>query len=183
MSLEEWSLVAEILGAVAVVASLCFVGAQIRSQTREARQNAMDLITSQRVNHLRALSDDSEMTAILWRGFAKQAPLPKVEFARFTMFLYVFFLEFERAYMKFDAGMLDRETWASWEDGFRWWLRQPGVRSWWKMDHPGYSPRFTAYVNRRLEQVAVDPLEASAVVAAMGPSAAPAGAPPPRFPP
>jgi hypothetical protein len=170
MSLEQWSFLAEILASAAVVASLCFVAFQIRVQTRDARQQAMDLITSQRVAHLRALTDDSEMTRILWRGFAKEPPLPKVEWARFTMFLYVFFLEIERAWMKFDAGVLDRETWASWEDGIRWWLRQPGVRSWWKMDHPGYSPRFEAYVARRLAEVPIEPAEAAAVVAAMAQS-------------
>jgi hypothetical protein len=36
-----------------------------------------------------------------------------------------------------------------------------GVRSWWKMDHPGYSPRFTAYIARRIAETPVEPAEAA----------------------
>jgi len=44
-----------------------------------------------------------------------------------------------------------------------WWLRQPGVRSWWKSGHPGYCKSFTEYIDREMGRVEADSTQAKAV--------------------
>ena len=87
------------------------------------------------------------------------------EWARFTMYLYCVVLEYERTWLKFNAVALDEDTLPAWEQAFAWWLKHPGMRSWWKGDHPGFSPAFTTYLDTILARVNVEPHDAAIVAA------------------
>jgi len=163
MTLEHWYFVAEIIAAFAVVFSLCFLAFELRRNSNHVKRQSMELLTIHRVEALKAFYEDEEMASIIWRGFAHEPRLPAHEWARFGLFLYSFFLVFELAFRKFDRKELDQTSWKSWQDGVTWWLRQPGVRSWWKSDHPGYCTSFTDYINRELGRVDAYSAEAKSV--------------------
>ena len=165
MNLQKWSFIAEIIASTGVVFSLCFLGFQIRLYTRQARRDALDLVTSRRYDMLRVLADDGELASIAWRGFAGTPRLPAHEWARFGMYMYTVLLEVERAWLKVDAGTLDANVLRTWEDALSWWLKYPGVRAWWTGKHPGFTPAYTLYVNNLMARVKVDEIVASAVAA------------------
>jgi len=163
MTLEHWYFIAEIMAAAAVVLSLCFLAFELRRNSNHVKRQSMDLITIQRVDSLKAFYEDKELAGLIWKGFAHEPRLPAYEWARFGLYLYSFFLLFELAFRKFDSKELDQTTWQSWQDGLTWWLRQPGVRSWWKSDHPGYCKPFTDFIDRELCHVAADSAEAKII--------------------
>jgi len=163
MTLEHWYFVAEILAAFAVVLSLCFLAFELRRNSNHVKRQSMDLLTIHRVDALKAFYEDEAMASIIWKGFAHEPRLPAHEWARFGLFLYSFFLLFEVAFRKFDGKELDQTTWKSWQDGLAWWLQQPGVRSWWKSDHPGYCTSFTEYIDHELGRVDVHSVEAKSI--------------------
>lgn len=165
MNLQEWSFIAEIIASTSVVFSLCFLGFQIRLYTRQARRDALDLVTSRRYDIVRVLADDGELASIAWRGFAGTPRLPAHEWARFSIYMYTVLLEIERTWLKADAGTLDAEVLRAWEDASSWWLRYPGVRAWWTSEHPGFTPAFTLYVNGLMARVKVDESVAGVVAA------------------
>jgi len=163
MTLEHWYFVAEIVASFAVVLSICFLAFELRRNSNHVKRQSMDLLTIHRVEVLKAFYEDEEMASILWKGFAHEPRLPAHEWARFGLFMYSFFLIFELAFRKFDRKELDQTTWRSWQDGLKWWLQQPGVRSWWKSGHPGYCTSFANYIDRELGRVAVYSVEAKSV--------------------
>jgi len=165
MNLQDWSFIAEIIASTGVVFSLCFLGFQIRLYTRQARQDALDLVTSRRYDILRVLADDGELASIAWRGFAGTPRLPAHEWARFGMYMYSVLLETERAWLKVHAGMLDADVLRTWEEALTWWVRYPGVRAWWTGEHPGFTQAYTRYVNGLMAHVKVDEITASVVAA------------------
>jgi hypothetical protein len=165
MSLQFWSLISDIVATTAVVISLLFLAVQIRLYTKQARLDSMDVVTSRRSDFVMQLATDRELAKIVWSGFAGTPRLPPHEWARFGLYLYVVMLEYERMYTKYRQGSLDQAVLEAWEHGFTWWLKHPGVRSWWKSDHPGFTPAFSAYMDAALEKVVADPRDAAAVAA------------------
>ncbi len=165
MNLQEWAFVADIIAAAAVVLSLCFLAWQIRLYTRQARHDALDLVTTRRHDMLRVMADDGELASIVWRGFAGTPRLPPHEWARFGFYIYSLFLETERAWVHVDRGTLDSDVLENWEAALGWWLRQPGVRAWWKGRPPGFTPAYTRYIEGLMSHVNVDPAEATLVAA------------------
>lgn len=167
MNLQYWSQISDIVATTAVVISLLFLGVQIRLYTKQARQDSMDLITSRRSDFLMPLAADTDLGKIVWKGFAGTPRLPAHEWARFSVYLYTVLLEYERMWLKFNAGTLDQAVVDAWDHGFSFWFKHPGVRSWWKSNHPGLIPGFTAYVDAAMARVAVDPRDSAAVAASI----------------
>ena len=107
MNLQYWSQISDIVASTAVVISLLFLAVQIRLYANQARQDSVDLLTSQRSGILMSLATDTELGRIVWKGFAGTPRLPPHEWARFGVYLYVLLLEYERMWLKFNAGTLD----------------------------------------------------------------------------
>ena len=82
MALESWAYLAEIIGAVAVVASLVYVGIQIRDSNRVNQANArhqisefvlqVSMFQAQHADRLAQIQQDAELTEgdrlFRWRG-------------------------------------------------------------------------------------------------------------------
>jgi len=165
MSLQQWSLIADIITATAVIVSLCFLAFEVRLYARQDRQDALDLVTSRRHDLILVLAQDGELASIVWRGLAGTPRLPAHEWARFTMYVYSLILEYERTWLKFNAGALDEDMLREWEHAFTWWFKHPGMQSWWRGRHPGLTLPFTAYIDTMLARIHVEPRD-SAMVAA-----------------
>ena len=82
MSIQDWAAISEIVGAIAIIVSLIYVGVQLRQNTRATR-----VITSQAfvqtyggvVSHLQ----EPEFRDIFWRGLAGLSNLHGGELAAF----------------------------------------------------------------------------------------------------
>ena len=167
MNLQHWYYVAEIVASIAVVFSLCFLALELRLYLRQARDDSMDLVTSRRHDLLRVMAEDGELADIVWKGLAGTPRLPAHEWSRFGFYIYALILEYERAWLKVKAGLLDQHVLQTWDHALSWWLQHPGMGAWWRGNHPGFQAGFTAYMNDKINQVIVDPTIATAVAAAI----------------
>ena len=85
--LQEYALIAEIIGAVAIVCSLIFVGLQIRQNSRISSVNAYQELISQisTMNSLRI--QDPGFADLFWRFDHGQQPATDEERSRLEAFL------------------------------------------------------------------------------------------------
>ena len=107
--LQEYALIAEIVGGIAIVLSLIFVGMQIRQNSEISQINAYQELVSQItvMNTLRV--QDAEFADLFWRFDHGQQPQDDKERARLEAFLYMVFRHGDLAYRQYGKGLIDRD--------------------------------------------------------------------------
>ena len=107
MTIQDWGAVGEILGGLAVVASLVYLALQIRQNTRQishsietARVSALSQ-NIQAANHMRdLLIRDRDLADLYLRGLEDFDALDGTDRLRFEMLLRSIFTEFQGAYIR-----------------------------------------------------------------------------------
>ncbi len=88
------------------IPSLIYLAVQIREQTKERRQSAVNALTVQWGDLTCALHDSAELSAIFLRGVQSFADLDPVSKLRFSAFLNTFLNHFEAMYFAHSEGLL-----------------------------------------------------------------------------
>jgi hypothetical protein len=147
VTLEQLSLLAQIAGAVGVLASLIFVGLQIRQNTQSQRvvavESLMAAITAINVPAMQSPALGTALAKVLKDWTA--ADHDERVIAHY--FLFCFFKLHEQAWYQHNARVLDDAQWLCWENLIRVYYHSPGVQqSWWPSRRAAFSPQFQAYL-------------------------------------
>ena len=130
----NWEILAAIgqLAAVLVgIPSLIYLAVQIREQTKERRQSAVNALTVQWGDLTKSLHDNAEFGAIYLRGVQSFDDLDAVSKLRFSAFLNRFFKNFQAMYFSHRDGVLGASLWGEVERTMSDVIAYPGVRQWW----------------------------------------------------
>ena len=147
MSLQEIANIGEILGASGVIASLIFVGYQIKSNTKTARLRMHEQATQTLLSFLNAvLTDPDAFSAGLQSTDENFSDLTDGQKMFFFGTMLGFFKHFELLYAQYDEGVLDQESWDAWSEQMRMYFHQPGAKSWWKFRRATFVPGFRDYL-------------------------------------
>jgi hypothetical protein len=129
----------EMLTAIGQLATVCvgvpsviYFGIQLREQTRERRQSAVNALTVQWSDLTKALHEDAEFAAIFLRGLHSFHDLDAVSKLRFSAFENRFFKNFEGMYYSRREGILTTDLWSEIERTMSDFLAYDGVRQWWE---------------------------------------------------
>ena len=146
----NWEMLTAIgqLAAVCVgIPSLIYFAIQIREQTRERRQSAVNALTVQWGDLTKALHENGEFTAIYLRGVHSFHDLDAVSKLRFSAFQNRFFKNFEGMYYSRREGILSAELWSEIERTMSDFLAYDGVRQWWETRKQWHSEAFARIVD------------------------------------
>ena len=134
MSLEQASFLAQIISAVAVVASLIFVGVQLGQANKVARAASSQAHSAMYHSLITSLINDDLGFATIWRkALADLDSLSEDELVRFFAFASAFFRFFEAARVQWLRGQLNDEHWHTIEQQAISLAVQPGIQSFWKV--------------------------------------------------
>ena len=146
MSLETINSIAQITAAIGVIASLFYLAAQIRQNTKSQRSVAVDSLTGSLIAVLSPQANDPALTRGLaaavedWRGAAEEDRL------RAVAVLLAIFKLFENAWFQQRQGTLEREQWQGWDLYIRAYYHRPGVKIWWSLRRGMFAAGFRAYL-------------------------------------
>ena len=146
----NWEMLAAIgqLAAVFVgIPSLIYLAVQIREQTKERRQSAVNALTVQWGDLTRALHESAEFAAIYLRGVQSFHDLDAVSKLRFSAFQNRFFKNFEGMYYSRCEGILTPELWGEIERTMSDFLAYDGVRQWWETRKHWHTEKFRSVVD------------------------------------
>jgi hypothetical protein len=146
----NWEMLAAIgqLAAVCVgIPSLIYLAVQIREQTRERRQSAVNALTVQWSDLTKALHEDAEFAVIHLRGLHSFHDLDAISKLRFSAFQNRFFKNFEGMYYSRCQGILNRESWSEIERTMSDFLAYDGVRQWWETRKHWHTEAFVRVVD------------------------------------
>jgi hypothetical protein len=132
MSLEQASFLAQIMSAIAVFASLIFVGVQLGYANRTARAASSQAHSAMYHSLISSLINDDGGFATVWRkALVGLDSLTADEEVRFFAFASALFRFFEASRVQWLRGQLDDEHWRSIEQQAIIASVQPGLKAFW----------------------------------------------------
>ena len=148
MTLAEISQISQTLGSAAVVASLVFVGVQIRQNTKATRAASHHAV-SEALNQVNLLwARNSEVSRIWLSGLHDRSALTPEERWRFDSTVRAYLHVCETMYTQADLGAGDFGIVMAEENGIKAVFSSAGVTEWWAENPFGFSPKFRTYVKR-----------------------------------
>jgi hypothetical protein len=144
--LEQWSYLSQIIGAIAVVASLIFVGVQLRQNTKAVRTATSQTHSAMYHAINTSVIEDSDFARIWRTGLLNPDALNPDERVRFIAFLSSIFRFYESSRVQFLRGQLDAEHWHTIERQASDYMTMPGVQSWWAYRRTWHSAPFQDWI-------------------------------------
>jgi hypothetical protein len=157
MNWDAIGAIAELLGAIGVIASLVYLATQIRHSREQMIQNtrAMRASAYQQFEHSLSERAMSQVTVpglarIVLLGMSDLEQLNEEEMRQFAAWEYANMRGFDNAYYQFQLGMFDEDRWQMSIAELKWNLQQPGVVSIWDEMRKTLSSEFVALVDEIL---------------------------------
>lgn len=160
MTIQDLGAIGEFVGAIAVVASLVYLAAQIRQNTQqifrsiESEKHAAferNIESANRVRELLMLNPD--LADLYRRGLKNFLDLDDAEQFRFGLLMRNTFAEFQAAYLRHLAIGGEHEEFAGAAGLIDAFLRHAGVREWLDKSKVDWRPEFHRVVEERLAAV------------------------------
>ncbi len=152
MTLEEFNYIAEIIASIAVIATLLYVGMQIKQNTRSTRLETIRDISSGFNSFYDTMASNRELTDIWHRGAFNYQGLDETEKLRFTFAVVrVFRLEQEQ-FLQWREGALDDDHWQSLSAQYTDAVQLPGWQEVWSRRKHHYTKGFQDYVGKLIAE-------------------------------
>ena len=145
MTLEQASLVAQILSALAVIASLIFVGFQLRQATAAIRASSSVAHAALYTELVHSIIDNADFAEIWCRGLSDPKALTETEWVRFVAYASALFRQYESSRVQWRNGRLDDEHWHTIEKQAVSFGHLPGLKAAWRLRGHWYSRDFRAW--------------------------------------
>jgi hypothetical protein len=150
----------EMLTAIGQLATVCvgvpsiiYFAIQLREQTRERRQSAVNALTVQWGDLTKALHENPEFAALFLRGVQSFHDLDAVSKLRFSAFQNRFFKNFEGMYYSRREGILTTDLWNEIDRTMSDFLAYDGVRQWWETRKHWHTEAFVRVVDAMIAKV------------------------------
>ncbi|HJY53790.1 MAG TPA: hypothetical protein VKD89_07185 [Candidatus Udaeobacter sp.] len=147
MNWEMITAIAQSATALVGIPSLIYFAVQLREQTRERRQEAMNALTVQWGDLTKALHENAEFAALFLSGVQSFHDLDAVSKLRFSAFQNRFFKNFEGMYYSRREGILGGELWDEIDRTMSDFLAYNGIREWWQTRKHWHTEAFVRVVD------------------------------------
>jgi hypothetical protein len=149
MNLEDAYFISQIIAATAVVASLVFVGLQLR-QSDKTQRAAMHQARADRIINVFDQLAQPHMAAAFAKATAAPEALTAQEVVQLRSFIMALVLNIEDHLWQHKAGLLDAETVERSRHAGRIIMMNPAMRALWQVTRPGLYPQQVETFEREL---------------------------------
>ena len=147
MNWEMLGALGQLTAVLVGIPSIIYLAIQIREQTKERRQSAVNVLTVHWGDLTRTLHDDAEFDAIYLRGLQSFNDLDAVSKLRFSAFMNRFLKNFQGMYFSHRDGILTDPLWGEIERTMSDVLAYPGTHQWWKTRRHWHTEEFARVVD------------------------------------
>jgi hypothetical protein len=132
MNWEALGAIGEIVGAIAVIATLGYLAVQIRHNSRSVEASTRVSVGQARREVNLAIATDPELSELLIRGIADYSSLRADERQRYNMYLRTVFNHIGEIHTHYRRGFATQDLWESERIVLRGLLTRPELREWWR---------------------------------------------------
>ena len=157
MTLEDFYFISQIAAALGIMASLIFVGIQVRQSTEQARKaeaarraDATQAVHDNFANMYLTFVSNLEAADAAAKGLKEPDALSDGENMVLLSGLMAGMSYMQSAYFKWQAGDLSDELWQAWQNSQVSYLTTPGGKRFWLGRKSNFHPEFAEYVEANL---------------------------------
>ncbi len=147
MNIMELGAIGELVGGVAVIATLIYLALQVRQSNTQAKMSVVQASRALATENIRAVSEDPAVTELYLRGLAERDALSATDRIRFDMFMIRLFRSWESQFYENRDGFMSDDMWESYGRTFERLMRQPGSASSWNSQKYQLSSSFANWVD------------------------------------
>jgi len=147
ITLNELGSLGEFVGAIAVVASLIYVGIQLRQNTAAIKITTAQAFTDTWNSYISTLNLAPQLADIFYRGLTGTSQLKGGEVTQFYAFLSQAFTTYQSFFIQRQKGVVDEGYWTSYVQAIHDLMSNKGTREYWEFRHHWYTKEFQDYVN------------------------------------
>lgn len=153
MNWEMVGAVAEMLGAIGVIASLLYLASQLRSNAVASAVDAKLTTTRFMTEFNRDLINNHALYELWDRGSRDPSSLSRDEYVRFSNLNLNSFWYLSAGHYQLRVGKLDAEDFHEMESIMEFWISREGVKDWWQRHgRQRYNKYFVDYLENRYLQ-------------------------------
>ena len=145
MDITELGAIGELLGGIAVVASLLYVGMQIRQNTTSVRAASHHAVSDSFNEFNLSIGRDPQVAHLFRRGSGDRDSLDADEQTQFDILMLAGFRIHETLFYQSQLGTAERLLLHAEQRSLRALFAQPGIRGWWQANPYSFSPEFRSY--------------------------------------
>jgi len=150
MTLVDLANIGQVAGALAVIASLIFVGLQVRQNTKATRATALQMNADYWLSYFTMLAD-REFSDIYSKGALGRAELDGGQFGQFFFLCRATFMGCENQHHQYLSGLLDDDAYRGYEATIREQIAAfPGVRAMWQLVKHTYGTEFVKFLDMQI---------------------------------
>lgn len=146
MNWQAFGAVAEMIGAIGVIATLGYLAVQVRQNTRAIRAQTYDSFVSQFRNWNEPMRADERMAERFHELTEDVQSLSPEEQRHAIHVLFDFARLAENLHYQYSEGMLSDAVWEGWENTFRAYLSAPGFAWYLQRRRSFFAPEFHTWV-------------------------------------
>jgi len=148
-TLAAWG---EFIGGIGVVVSLIYLASQIRQNSQLLRTSAASTTAHLHTSQNMLIAADSEVSRLLFTGCSDPGSLSPEGWNRFIAMIGFQVQGMHQSFEFHERGIGTQASWYWTQQGMRWFVKQPGFRTWWSENAPGYMPSFREYVAQLIRE-------------------------------
>ena len=146
LKLSDWANAAEIVGAVAIVVSLIYVGVQVDDSTRAMRSAAANDTASALSAWYAQLGTNAQASTVFLNAMTNPESLSREEMFQFVVQMHGLMMEYQAAYYLPQEGTLDEELQESITATLLGVRDMPGFAIYWQQRRGLFKPAYRDYV-------------------------------------
>ena len=152
MNWDAVGAIAELIAAIGVIASLVYVGFQIRQNTLSVTASAHRAINDKFISVNEFIAKDAETLRAFLVGRERIEDLDEVGKARFFTIMMNVFQHFEDAFFQHRKGLLEDQYWERIERMIGLYVTEPGVQAYWSFFRDWSTDDFREYLDARFAE-------------------------------
>jgi len=146
--------IAELAGAVGVIASLVYLATQLGHNARASSVASKLATTGMLTEFVDMLITKPELNDLFMRGLTSTEGLSPEEYHRFSNMVMKTFWFGSAAHYQLRAGTLSEEDWFELKAILDFWLAGEGVRQWWRrFGHERFAKTYAAFIDAEVARI------------------------------
>lgn len=150
MTLVDLANIGQVVGAIGVIASMIFVGLQVRQNTKATRATALQMNADYWLSYFTMLAD-RQFSEVYSKGALGRVELEGGQFGQFFFLCRATFMGCENQHHQYLSGLLDDDAYRGYEATIREQIAAfPGVRAMWQLVKHTYGTEFAKFLDRQI---------------------------------
>jgi hypothetical protein len=147
LKLSEMANIAEVIGAVAIIVSLIYVGIEVNDSTRAVRSATANETAAAISAWYRDVGGNQQAASVIQAGMSNPDSLSPDEALQFVYLIHGLMHEYQAAYYLAREGTLDSAIQESITNTLSGTREMPGFNMYWQQRRDLFQPDFRAYVD------------------------------------